>query len=124
MTIRQMCVYVLLASGVLLFTGGPVLAEPSKSGTQTQSGKRDASQNADGLTEGVKPSGKPKTGGEATVPDASKTNPGIGSAGESDFGTGSGSGSKGSTGNMGSSNSMGSAGGGMGSSGSAGGGGK
>ena len=114
-----------MASGVLLFTDGPLLAEPSKSETQTQSGKGDASRNADGLTEGVKPSGKPKTGGEATVPDASKTNPSIGSVGESDAGTGSGgSGSKGSTGNTGSSNNMGSAGGGMGSSGSGGGGGK
>ena len=39
MTIRQMSMYVLMASGVLLFTGGPLLAEPSKSGTQTETGK-------------------------------------------------------------------------------------
>ena len=42
MTIRQTCMYVLMASGVLLFTGGPLLAEPSKSGTQIQTGKGDA----------------------------------------------------------------------------------
>ena len=103
MTIRQMCVYVLMASGVILFTGYPLLAEQSKSETHAQSGKGDKSKNSDGLTEGVKPSGKPKTAPETTAPQGSKTNPGVGAAGGSDSGTGSGSGSKGSTGNMGSS---------------------
>ncbi|MGC4096694.1 MAG: hypothetical protein QM706_06220 [Nitrospira sp.] len=105
MTIRQTCIYVLMASGVLLLTGGPVLAEQSKSGTHAQSGKGDTSRNADGLTEGVKPSGKPKTAPEATKSDASKANPDKGSAGGSDLRTGSGSGSTGSSGNTGSSGS-------------------
>lgn len=117
MTIRQTCLYMLMASGVLLFTGSPVLAEQSKSETQSQSMKGDKSKNSDGLTEGVKPSGKPRTAPEPTGSNAGKTNPGVGAAGGSDSGTGSGSGSQGSTGNMSSS------GGSMGS-GSGGGGGK
>lgn len=97
MTIRQTCAYLCLATGLLLITVGPVLAEQSKSGNQAQSGKGDASRNADGLTEGVKPSGKPKTAQEVTKPDASKTNPGKGSASGGDSSRESETGSMGST---------------------------
>ena len=100
MTIRQTCVYMMMASGVLLFTGGIVQAEQSKGGTHAQSGKGNTSRNADGLTEGVKPSGKPKTAPEATRPDDSKTNPGKGSMGGDTSGSGSGSSGMGSSGGM------------------------
>ena len=133
-----------MVSGVLLFTGGPLLADQSKSGTQSQSDGTKKGSKSGSTAErskkpshessgkvGVEPFGRtdvPKTGGEATlggsgkIPDSSMTNAGKGSAGEGTPDAGAGSGNTGSTEGTGSSGDTGSSGGATGSSGGTGGG--
>ena len=125
MRIRQMCAYMLMAGGILLFAGGASQAEQSKSGTKPDStmGSGSGSGSPGGSSGtmkqghessgnmGVEPQGRtgePKVGGEATlggsgqIPDSSKV-PGKGSSGGSGTGSGTGSGSMGSSGGTGSS---------------------
>lgn len=100
MTIRQTCVYMGIASGILFFTGGPVLAEQSKSGTQSQSdsvkGKQSGTAPERSMKQGHESSGtmgKDSMGRSSGEP----TNPGIGTANGSDSGAGAGQGSRGDT---------------------------
>ncbi len=129
MKIRQMCAYVIMISGVLLFTGGTVQAQlgggtspggspgmgsgpgkPGESGNSMNQNRHHDSTSSGPMGQGRPESTRPGQGGDAPLgksPGSSESSPRI--PGGSSMGSGSGS--------MGS-------GGGMGSSGGAGGGGK
>jgi hypothetical protein len=91
---------ILVASGILLFTGGPVPAEQPKSGTQSQSGSTKGNKSASSAERPTKQShessgktGKDSLGRASGEP----TNPGIGTANGSDSSTGAGPASRGNT---------------------------
>ncbi len=120
MTIRQACMYMVMASGLFLVTGGMAFADQSMGGDKHRSDQSkgdkpghaggDAMKQGQSGNTGVDPYGQPgapKTGGEATlggsgrIPDSSTTNPGKGSTGGNSSGMGSGAGSMGSPGGAG-----------------------
>jgi hypothetical protein len=91
---------ILVASGILLFAGGPVPAEQPKSGTQSQSGSTKANKSASSAERHTKQDhessgkiGKDSLGRASGEP----TNPGIGTAHGSDSGAGAGPASRGNT---------------------------
>ena len=121
MRIRQACAYMLMAGGMLLFTGGAAQSEQSKSGTQSggamkqgheSSGKM--GQDSSVITED-NPGGIITRGGRGDLPSSSKVDPLSTDQRDSNLGSkpnsGSSSGNKGSSGGMGSSSGTGSSGG-------------
>ncbi len=93
MSIRPTCVSMCMAIGILLFTGGPLLADQSKNGTSSQSGstaERSAKQGQQESSGKMRKDSLGRPSGEAT-------NPGVGTANGSDFGAGARSGTRGDT---------------------------
>lgn len=99
MNIRQTCTFIMMASWIL-FTGGLVLAEQPKSGTQAQSDSTKRNKSGSGTERSTKQGHESsgKMGKDAlSRPSGEPTNPGIGTATGSDSGAGAGAGNRGDT---------------------------